>query len=213
MCGICGWIDWKRDLTGEGHALEAMTKTMACRGPDAAGTWLSERAAIGHRRLIVVDPAGGGQPMIRRQGDELYILTYNGELYNTPELRQELETRGHVFRSYSDTEVLLVAFIEWGEECVRHLNGIFAFGVWSHHNQSLFLARDRLGVKPLFYTQRGGSFLFGSEIKALLAHPAVPPEVDAEGLAEIFALGPARTPGHGVFRGISEVRPDRKSVV
>lgn len=207
MCGIAGWIDWEGDLTQPDPALAAMAETLACRGPDAAGTWLSPHAALAHRRLIVVDPAGGGQPMVRRYGDRTYVLTYNGELYNTPELRHELEERGHTFLSRSDTEALLIAFIEWGAACLKRLNGIFAFGIWSEADQSLFLARDRLGVKPLFYAQCGGAFLFGSEIKALLAHPAVRPEVDAEGLAEVFALGPARTPGHGVFRGIAEVKP------
>lgn len=218
MCGITGWIDWEVDLTRQLPILAAMTETLSNRGPDATGTWLSPRAALGHRRLIVVDPTGGGQPMIRRRGDHSYVITYNGELYNTPELRRELESRGHFFQSTSDTEVLLVAYIEWGPACVERLNGIFAFGIWNEREQNLFLARDRLGVKPLFYAQRGTAFLFGSELKALLAHPAVEPVVDTEGLAEIFALGPARTPGHGVFCGIREVKPghclvyDRKGI-
>lgn len=207
MCGIAGWIDWEVDLTQQRPILEAMAETLSFRGPDAAGTWLSPSAALTHRRLIVVDPEGGGQPMIRRRGDRTYVITYNGELYNTPELRRELEARGHTFRTRSDTEAVLIAFMEWGKACVEHLNGIFAFAIWSEADRSLFLARDRLGVKPLFYTQRGSAFLFGSELKAILAHPAVQPEVDAEGLAEVFVMGPARTPGHGVFRGIAEVRP------
>ncbi|RKO65541.1 asparagine synthase (glutamine-hydrolyzing) [Desulfofundulus salinus] len=207
MCGITGWIDWEEDLTRQKTVLEDMAATLACRGPDAAGVWLSPRAALAHRRLIVVDPAGGGQPMIRRRGERRYIITYNGELYNTPELRQELEARGYRFQGHSDTEVLLTAFMEWGKECVPRLNGIFAFAIWDEEEQSLFMARDRLGVKPLFYTQRGSAFIFGSELKALLAHPGVQPEVDAEGLAEIFVLGPGRTPGHGVFRGVKELRP------
>lgn len=208
MCGITGWIDWNKDLSGERPILEAMASTLTFRGPDAAGIWLSPHAALGHRRLVVVDPAGGAQPMTRNQGSRVYTITYNGELYNTAELRQQLESRGYVFQTRnSDTEALLMAYMEWGPECVHRLNGIFAFAVWDDYRQCLFMARDRLGVKPLFYTQREGSFIFGSEIKAILAHPSVAAEVDGTGLAEIFVMGPSRTPGEGVFRGIQEVRP------
>lgn len=207
MCGITGWIDWERDLTHERPVLEAMTSTLTPRGPDAAGKWISSRAALGHRRLIVVDPEGGSQPMVRYRGSDLYVIVYNGELYNTPELTSELTSRGYTFRGHSDTEVLLLAFIEWGPAALERCNGIFACGFWDETRQRLVLARDRLGVKPLFWARRGDTFLFASEIKALLAHPAVHPEVDAEGLAEIFIMGPARTPGCGVFRGIHELRP------
>ncbi|MFZ3171911.1 MAG: asparagine synthase (glutamine-hydrolyzing) [Carboxydocellales bacterium] len=207
MCGITGWIDWEVDLTLQEPILKDMTETLSFRGPDTAGMFLSPHAAIGHRRLVVVDPIGGGQPMIRQCGTSTYVLSYNGELYNTPELRRELETYGHTFRGHSDTEVLLAAYIHWGRECVQRLNGIFAFAVWNESDQSLFLARDRLGVKPLFYAQRGNAFFFASELKALLAHPAIKPEVDTEGLAEVFVMGPSRTPGHGVFCGVFEIRP------
>ena len=219
MCGITGWIDLEKDVTQRLHTLDVMVQTLANRGPDAAGTWVSSHAALGHRRLVVVDPVGGGQPMTRRRGERVFTIVYNGELYNTLELRRELEARGHRFLTRnSDTEALLTAYMEWGPSCVERFNGIFAFAIWSETDQILFLARDRLGVKPLFYTQRGNAFIFGSELKALLAHPAVPPEVDAEGLAEIFVMGPSRTPGHGVFRGVAELRPgyclmyDRKGI-
>lgn len=207
MCGITGWIDWSRDLTREREAVQAMTKTLAPRGPDEAGHWVSVRAALGHRRLTVVDPDGGKQPMVRSAGDRTFVLVYNGELYNTADLRRELEGLGHRFRGHSDTEVLLAAYIEWGPAAVGKLNGIFAFAVWCEEDQRLFLARDRMGVKPLFYTERGSAFLFGSELKALLANPLVEPVVDSGGLAEIFYLGPSRTPGHGVFRGVRELKP------
>lgn len=208
MCGITGWVDWEDDLTSRRHTLELMVETLSRRGPDASGTWVSQHAAIGHRRLVVVDPEGGGQPMIRRRGERAYTIAYNGELYNTLELRQELEARGCIFLTgNSDTEVLLMAYMEWGPACVERLNGIFAFAVWSEDGQSLFLARDRLGVKPLFYLQRGSLLIFGSELKAILAHPEVMPEVDADGLAEIFVMGPSRTPGHGVYRDVCELRP------
>ncbi len=207
MCGIAGWIDWERDLSHEEETVVAMAERLASRGPDASGTWLSEHVALAHRRLIVVDPAGGGQPMTRRRGEHDYTLVYNGELYNTAELRTELQARGHTFRGHSDTEALLRAYMEWGVDCIQRFNGIFAFAVWDAREHRLVMARDRLGVKPLFYRPQAHSLLFGSEIKAILAHPSVKAEVDAEGLAEIFALGPARTPGHGVFCGVHEVKP------
>lgn len=207
MCGITGWIDWRKDLTHSPAILGRMTETLAPRGPDASGTWITEHCALGHRRLSVMDPANGAQPMIRVLDGQTYTIVYNGELYNAPELKAELEARGHSFRTNCDTEVLLVANIEWGRACVERLNGIFAFAFWNDREQSLFLVRDRLGVKPLFYSEYGGMFLFGSEPKAILAHPEVPAEVDAEGIAEIFAIGPARTPGHGVYRHISELKP------
>lgn len=207
MCGIAGWIDWKRDLRKRLPELKVMQETLVKRGPDAGGIWISPQAALVHRRLIVIDPRGGGQPMVRKRGKHQYVLVYNGELYNTNELRRELEQRGHIFYGHSDTEVLLVSFIEWGKNCVEHLNGIFAFGIWNEADQSLFLARDHLGVKPLFYAERNGFLIFGSELKAILANPMIRPEVDAEGLAEIFVMGPARTPGQGVFRGIKELKP------
>lgn len=207
MCGIAGWIDWERDLTRSAEVAASMGEPLGRRGPDEQGLWLSERAALAHRRLVVIDPEGGRQPMERRRGASRYAITYNGELYNTEELRVELEAKGYAFQSRSDTEVLLVAFMEWGEACVERLNGIFAFAAWSEREQKLLLARDRFGVKPLFYYELESGLLFGSEPKALLAHPQVEAVVDSEGLAEVFALGPARTPGHGIYRGIKEVRP------
>ncbi len=206
MCGITGWINWEQDLKAEEGILKRMVRELTPRGPDAEGFWISKQAALGHRRLVVIDPKGGCQPMARSRQGETYCLVYNGELYNTDELRNELISFGYQFQGHSDTEVLLYSFIQWEEKCVERLNGIFAFAVWRENKAELFMARDRLGVKPLFYTERDGGFLFASELKALLCHPAVPAEVDAEGLAEIFALGPSRTPGHGVFRGIKELR-------
>lgn len=207
MCGIAGWIDLKSDLISQQDIMVTMTKKLSQRGPDAEGFYVSSNALLGHRRLIVVDPEGGGQPMIRFRGENKYVIVYNGELYNTLDLRYELETIGHTFSSNSDTEVLLVSYIEWGANCIEHLNGIFAFGIWDQTERSLFLGRDRFGVKPLFYAQRGSSLIFASEIKALLANPLVRAEVDFEGLAEVFSLGPARTPGHGIFKDVYEVKP------
>src|SRR5262249_29886195 len=168
--------------------------------------------ALAHHRLAVVDPEAGKQPMIHEEDGQTFVIVYNGELYNYRELRSELSTRGHAFRSNSDTEVLLHAYLEWGEECTRHMNGIFAFGIWDENKQRLFMARDHLGVKPLFYTERGKVLVFGSEIKALLAHPAVEAEIDAEGLAEIFSDVPIHTPGFVIYANIQEVRPGEQIV-
>jgi asparagine synthase (glutamine-hydrolysing) len=207
MCGLIGWVDTQKNISTEKHIMEKMTDTLSKRGPDSFGIYASQHALLGHRRLTVVDPEGGGQPMIKTIGDNIYVIIYNGELYNTSEIRDKLKDRGYTFKSYSDTEVLLTAYIEWGEDCINYFNGIFAFGIWDENHQKLFVARDPLGVKPLFYIQKGSSFIFGSELKALLAHPEIRPIIDSEGILEIFGLGPARTPGNAVFKNINEVLP------
>lgn len=207
MCGITGWVDLERDLIECRDIIIKMGDSLVHRGPDANGFWITNHAAFAHTRLIVIDPEGGAQPMIRKFGGNIYVIVYNGELYNTDELRTRLESRGHKFNSHSDTEVLLTSYIEWGEKCVDHLNGIYAFGVWDDSKQCLFLARDRLGVKPLFYAKRGSSLMFASELKALLLHPDIKPEIGMDGLSEVFGLGPSRTPGQGVFKDIFELRP------
>jgi len=207
MCGITGWVDLERDLIEYRDIIIKMGDSLAHRGPDANGFWVTNHAAFAHTRLIVIDPDGGAQPMSRKYGNNNYVIVYNGELYNTDELRTRLIAKGHIFNSHSDTEVLLTSYIEWGESCVNYLNGIYAFGVWDDSRERLFLARDRLGVKPLFYAKRGNSLMFASELKALLLHPDIKPEVNMEGLSEVFGLGPSRTPGHGVFKNISELRP------
>ncbi|WP_088186917.1 asparagine synthase (glutamine-hydrolyzing) [Desulfosporosinus sp. FKA] len=212
MCGIVGWIDWKRDLSSQQEVLNSMTQTLTPRGPDAEGYWFSPRAALGHRRLIVVDPEGGLQPMSRQRGEYTYTLIYNGELYNTQDVRSELQRLGYHFEGHSDTEVVLISYLEWGPSCVERLNGIFAFGIWDSKSQHLFAARDRMGVKPLFYSEQKGYMLFASEIKAILKHPEISPLLGKNGLAEVFLIGPARTPGNGVFEGISELRPGHSMI-
>lgn len=207
MCGIVGWVDWNKDLARQAPIMEKMAKTLSKRGPDALNVWSSDKVLLGHTRLVVVDPAGGKQPMGKEKNGKKHQIVYNGELYNTGDIRKELLNRGYSFRSYSDTEVLLTAYLEWGEECVKHLNGIFAFAIWDEEKQQIFMARDRLGVKPLFYSEEDGGLIFASEIKAILAHPQKKAEIGREGLQEIFGLGPSRTPGHGIFRGIHELRP------
>ncbi len=205
MCGITGWIDWEKDLTQQGAMIQQMADTLSHRGPDAQGQWLSPRAALAHRRLEIIDPQGGCQPMVYQCGERTYAITYNGEIYNFREIRSELESYGHSFQTRSDTEVLLHAYVEWGVECVTHLNGIFAFGLWDEQQQRLLLARDHMGVKPLYYAQRGNALLFGSELKALLAHPLVKAEIDRQGLAELFSF--RHTPGSGIYRNVYELRP------
>lgn len=207
MCGIAGWVDWQRDLTNDPSIIEEMGETLAPRGPDAKGTWLTTHCALAHRRLSVMDPANGAQPMIRIHAGNTYVIVYNGEIYNAMELRKELKCRGYTFTTHCDTEVVLFATIEWGPDVPEKLNGIFALAVWNQNEQTLLLVRDRVGVKPLFYSEYAGRFLFGSEPKAILAHPQFQAKVNAEGLAELFAIGPARTPGHGIFVGMQELRP------
>ncbi|MFD0768804.1 asparagine synthase (glutamine-hydrolyzing) [Bacillus sp. CGMCC 1.60114] len=206
MCGIAGWVDWFEDVSNQRPILEKMANSIEHRGPDAEGYWFSTRAAFAHRRLIVIDPQGGSQPKTYQAGDYTYAITYNGEIYNFRELREILKQHGHTFHTRSDTEVLLHAYLQWQEECVQHLNGIFAFAIWNEQKQQLFMARDHLGVKPLFYVQQGSSIIFGSELKVLLSHPAVQAEIDIDGLNEIFGLNLFRTPGCGVFKHIKEVR-------
>ncbi|WP_188454229.1 asparagine synthase (glutamine-hydrolyzing) [Virgibacillus oceani] len=206
MCGITGMVNWQKDVRAERTALQGMTDTLTLRGPDDSQLWFDQHVCFGHKRLAVVDLDGGKQPMLKEKNGITYTLVYNGELYNTEELRSELRNRGYSFRTSSDTEVLLTAYIEWKEQCVDYLNGIYAFGVWDDGKEQLFMSRDRLGVKPLFFLEESGCFIFGSELKAILAHPTVRSEVDRDGLSEIFGLGPSRTPGHGLFRGVKELR-------
>ncbi len=207
MCGIAGMIDWKHKLEGQSTFFEAMQETLRRRGPDQEGLYISSSVALIHTRLSVVDLENGKQPMHLRQGEEELVLVYNGELYNTEELRGELKNHGHVFRGHSDTEVLLHAYAHWGEDCVTRLNGIFAFAVWETAARRLFLARDRIGVKPLFFCRRGERLLFASEIKALLAYPEMEAVIDANSIAELLLIGPGRTPGCGVLRGVEELPP------
>lgn len=207
MCGIAGWVDFSQDLSHQKQIMNKITDTLISRGPDDSGYWFSKHVAFGHRRLIVIEPECGHQPMIRGKNDRNYVLVYDGELYNTKELEKELLSLGHIFQDSSDTEVLLNSYIEWGEDCVEKFNGIFAFGIWDVKKEQLFLARDRIGIKPLFYSIKSNSFLFASEIKGLLAHPMIRPSITSEGLSEIFVMGPSRTPGHGVFKDISEIKP------
>lgn len=214
MCGIAGWIDFRRDLRGDGDTADAVAATLACRGPDAEGIWLSPHAVLVHRRLAVIDIEGGTQPMTaRRAGGEDVVLTYAGEVYNFRELRTELGGLGHRFVTRSDTEVVLHAYLQWGQRCVEHFTGMFGFAIWDGDRRELLLARDRLGVKPLYYHPRPDGVLFGSEPKALLAGPGFSAVLDEEGIVELFAMFGSHSPGHGLWRGLQEVRPGTTVVV
>lgn len=203
MCAIAGMINLKHTDA----VVDTMLDTMRRRGPDDTGKEIIDNCCLLHTRLAIIDPAGGKQPMTICVNGEIYTIVYNGELYNTNEIRNQLQKMGHTFTGHSDTEVVLHAYAQWGEDCLQQMNGIFAFAVWEDQGRRLFLARDRMGVKPLFYMQHKNGFIFASEIKTILAYPGVPRELDAEGVGEIFLLGPGRTPGSGVFRNIFELKP------
>lgn len=206
MCGIAGVISFREELYAQTKIFEKMQEEIGRRGPDQRGMLLTEHAALLHTRLSVIDPQNGRQPMQFSDAQETYTIVYNGELYNTAELRQKLMEMHYRFETDSDTEVLLKAYAAFGEKCLDHLNGIFAFAVWEHHRERLFLARDRIGVKPLFYHMTDDHLIFASELKAILAHPDVPHEIGIDGISQLLLFGPGRTPGCGVFRGMEELK-------
>ena len=207
MCGIAGLISSVKTMEYKESVAPKMLKSLTRRGPDEGGVYMDTRALLVHRRLAVVDIERGKQPMHFVRGNEHFVLVYNGELYNTDSVRKGLEEKGYVFESHSDTEVVLKAYVEYKEDCVYKFNGIFAFAVYECNSGKLFLCRDRIGVKPLFYTLKGNELAFASEIKALLSTGLPTREVDEEGLYELFFLGPARTSGIGVFKDIKELKP------
>lgn len=211
MCGIAGFCDFEADLTRESprwtHTLVAMREAIAHRGRDQTGEYLRPHAGLAHTRLSIRDIAGGAQPMARAERGRQCAIVYNGEIYNAAELKAGLKGRGWRFATTCDTEVILLAYMEYGMSFAEKLNGIFALGIWDESEQKLVLCRDNVGVKPLFYSLKGTALVFGSEPKALFRHPAVHPEADMDSFREIFGIGPARTAGCGVFKGVSEVRP------
>ncbi|TBO58295.1 asparagine synthase (glutamine-hydrolyzing) [Streptomyces kasugaensis] len=209
MCGITGWVDFTRDLTDEYPLVHAMTETLTARGPDAGGVWLDGHVALGHRRLAVIDVEHGTQPMRtpeRGPGDlPRSVISYGGEIYNFRELRAELALLGHRFTTRSDTEVALRAYLEWGAGFVHRLNGMYALAIWDTARDELLLVRDRLGVKPLYYHPTADGVLFGSEPKAILAHPLARAGAGAEELCDALLF--LRTPGRVPFRGMRELKP------
>ena len=207
MCGIAGEVCFSQAVIKNNDSFLRMQKVLEPRGPDQKGLYINNNVALIHSRLAVIDIENGVQPMTVKYGENTYTIVYNGELYNTEEVRNELIASGHNFTTNSDTEVILKSYVQWNDDCVNKFNGIFAFAIWDNNKQHLFFARDRIGVKPFFYSIVNDSFVFGSEIKALLEHKYVEHEIDENSIAEIIFLGPGRTPGCGVFKNINELKP------
>ena len=206
MCGIAGAISFMEDMRSDMQAYEKMQEKLLRRGPDQQGMFITPEAALIHARLAVIDIEGGRQPMTFKYGSGEYTIVYNGELYNADELRCELEDELE-FVTHSDTEIVLKSYIKWGEDCVDRFNGIFAFVIYDGPHRRAFIARDPIGVKPLFFFRGRDKLIFASEIQALLEHPDVPHEIDENGAAELLLMAPGRTAGCGVIRGVEEVKP------
>lgn len=193
MCGIVGIVNYEKNIKNQENFFKGMVKTLEKRGPDEEGIYLTEDVNLGHRRLSVVDIKNGKQPMSFKYNDATYTIVYNGQIYNTDSLRNLLKNKGFEFKGHSDTEVLLKAYIYFGKEVCKLLNGIFAFAIWNDKNKELFLARDHFGIKPLYYTIKNNNFIFASEIKAILKHNEVERKIDETGICELFGIGPAHT--------------------
>lgn len=211
MCGISGFSNWNTDYSQHQEhyltILDNMRRALKHRGPDEDGVYLSSHTGLAHTRLSVIDLNTGRQPITRQFENRTFTIIHNGEIYNMPELRQELIQKGVSFQTTSDAEVLLMGFITYGTDFVKQCNGIFAFAILDESSSALYLFRDRFGIKPLFYTFVEDTLIFASEIKGLLKYPGVTASIHQDGLNEILGLGPAKTYGRGVFHGIYEVKP------
>lgn len=211
MCGIAGFCDFHHDLRinkeQNREITQEMGRTLVHRGPNDFGTYVGEHIAFAHTRLSVIDLAGGKQPMTKVRDGYEYTIIYNGELYNTNDIKSKLRQKGYEFFTSSDTEVLLTAYMEYGQDVVYYLNGIYSFVIWDSYEKCCFLCRDRIGVKPFFYSIQNGILLVASEIKGILAYPNMQARVGEYGLCEIFGIGPARSPGCGVYENIHEIPP------
>jgi asparagine synthase (glutamine-hydrolysing) len=208
MCGICGIYNMSGE-TVDRQLLLRMTDAMQHRGPDGNGTFVDREAGIGHRRLSIIDLGGGGQPL-GNEDDSIQIV-FNGEIYNFVELRLELEQFGHKFRTRSDTEVIVHAYEQWGYDCVKRFNGMFAFAIWNTRDRELFVARDHLGIKPLYFVQIGRTLIFASEIKSLLRHKDCPKSMDLGALAELFTFRYVPSP-KTLFREIQKLPPGHRMI-
>jgi len=211
MCGIAGFFNSSLDFTEKKQlyekVLEDMKGSLAHRGPDNEGTRLFKHCGLAHTRLAIIDILGGIQPMCRRLDGFAYHIVYNGEIYNTEHLRRKLKNAGWSFVSGSDTEVILLSFLQYGPGFVNKLDGIFAFAIYDERHGTMYLYRDSFGIKPLFYTVKDGTIIFASEPKGLFKYPGVKAVLDKDGINEVFGMGPARIPGSGIFKGVYEVKP------
>ena len=207
MCGFVGFVNFKKDISESKNILKNMNQTLSKRGPDEEGYYIDKQVAFAHKRLIVIDPEGGKQPMIETFSFGKYVIVYNGQIYNTKELKKTLEENNFSITTHSDTELLLKSYIYYGKDVVNHLNGIFAFAIWDTNKQEVFLARDHFGIKPFYYTILEDTLIFSSELKGLFEYPGVEKVLDEQGISELFGIGPAHTPGTTVFKNIHEVKP------
>ena len=207
MCGFVGIVNYDKNLKNHDEIIKKMSNKITRRGPDENGYFINEKVMFGHNRLIIRDKLGGKQPMTIRENNTFYTICYNGQIYNSSELKKDLENKGIVFNSYSDTEVLLRSYIYYGYDVTKYLNGIFSFAIWDSKKEELFIARDNFGIKPFFYTFKNNNFVFGSEIKTLFEHPDIEKIVDSNGICELFGVGPAHTPGLTIYKDIYELKP------
>ena len=223
MCGIVGFVNYKQDVSRFRNILINMNNTLVRRGPDEDGYYIRKHIALAHKRLIVIDPEGGKQPMVescsksiplQKENSDMvinynsnFVISYNGQIYNTKELRKTLTENGFTFYGHCDTEILLKSYIHYGKDVVNHLNGIFSFAIWNTKTQELFMARDHFGVKPLFYTEFDGGLIFASELKAIFKYPHFEKIIDSQGISELFGIGPSHTPGFTVYKDIFEIKP------
>lgn len=207
MCGIVGIVNDREDISNQPTIIRNMTKALSKRGPDEEGVFLEKHCNLGHRRLSIIDIENGKQPMSCKFNEVTYTIVYNGQIYNTKELRETLQENGFEFNGHSDTEILLKSYIFYGKDVCKHLNGIFAFAIWNSKTEEIFIARDHFGIKPLYYSIVGNNLIFASEVKAIFEHPMSKPVLDKTGISELFGIGPSHTPGISPFKGIYELEP------
>ncbi len=212
MCGFVGFTDFKNNISNKRNILTNMNNSIFRRGPDEEGFHITDTIALGHKRLIVIDADGGKQPMTTIHNENNYTLIYNGQLYNTEELRSILLENNFTFIGYSDTEVLLKSYLHFGKNVCNYLNGIFSFAIWNENKNELFFARDHFGVKPFFYTEYNNNLIFSSELKGIFEYPLIEKNIDNQGISELFGLGPAHTPGTTIFKDIFELKPGHSGI-